>query len=1470
MHSGQLESKDTRSAEFEKFYAEILASPLDPKIKTDVHKNVQCWIYIDQHFNFIKDAVDDWVQYPEDEKLKADDQYYPYARKIKHDKKNGLLRTPEQLSFHIQDYKDGANAASALNNHLEQIASALKQLSAEDRIIFGLMLEWNKQVGCMEARSERALAWASRKLSGMTPLLKDIISEIGALYNISSKEKPFIDFAEEYCRRRKYTQCIDDEQQLKDISKKLLQEYGVLVGLVDEEKKEEKPSALAATYKSLTQSATVVLGGTGTMIKHCFSDKNQAKKFLQWAREQKHLPLIEKVSVLPETFNGKPSFVVRLSIKQLEIIDKEQLKLMTTPPSAVAAATVPQVLSSALAPERKRPLVVQSPAISQRSDDEIKQLWEKLQDAIYCHNAKKVTELMTGVSEQEQIRLLTNPGLGSLLHLALTLDKIGDTCFIALFNSLSIVARKQALMIQDTTKKIVLGHVAQRQNHLPLPGDLLRRLIEETDATAINEELRFRNNYYGNNAFLHNAAQNLPGDICRALLEKADVKAINRALTWQNKKGETPLHLATWNQPGDVFRLLIEKADTKTLSQALFLQDDKKETPLHLAAWKQPGDVFRLLIEKADIDIEVINQVLPMQNDTGETVLHVAALYQLSDAFINLIERCSHPTPDALNKACCLYNQWGQSILEGALPYQSPQAIAKLLNVINDDALKAMLKVPNIPSRLLAAIAGYLGHESSWQMQPLVGRLFALAGPQLTKYCIKLWFTGKLLSPLVVEAALPHFKTLIRTQPQRAAELEAIANYFQKTLPKEEKIESKEKTIFIRLQSGESLELKDENKDAEILWKQGLQSPYEYHLLKKHFPNSLIAQTADELYQAGLLFKGSILPFEATVINPRLAQTNAKGEALLKIIKPKDWPEFKKQISDYHYRAPLRDPKQDKTEATDKYIHKLGTTLSALGKEFEVHKDKKKDHQHTKKQSTSSVSTDYSTSVFGEHDPNRELVGLLFDKEHCIIKAMMLRDTGTFGRKWVGSKEQVAKYMEEIKGLNYTNFEEFKKAIAENPHRLNEVLAKLSHQAILGVTFVTDTPEARKQAREYHDDIKKARGIDVPIYFYDRALRAMRLYTPREQRDDVYAEVFGIRGYNSIREEDAMQRAQLRGEKFEEKLLAQDEKGNTGLHRIAEINPSKTTVDSKVDGNAFRKFIEIADSKFLNQALSLINKNGQNVVLLAAINQPEDVFCQLIEKADSSVINQTLALEDRFGYQFLLTASTFSDDTFTKLIARCSPEALSKACLSTTSATGSSIMEALLSRKSPESIAQLLNVIDDDALKFILNLPNRTPQFYSRIAQCLISEPSWQQQPLAERILALGGQPIADAMTAKLQSNAMEKLYKILHDMPKDKAGFIELLKLYSTVEKDRPVGPKPSWLQTLWQSSPSKDTNLSAAEKMIGLLEEKKLDIRKEEFDALKSGNLGKIIGDMKTKKLLPETFMRQEPVSFFGPKKA
>jgi hypothetical protein len=55
---------------------------------------------------------------------------------------------------------------------------------------------------------------------------------------------------------------------------------------------------------------------------------------------------------------------------------------------------------------------------------------------------------------------------------------------------------------------------------------------------------------------------------------------------------------------------------------------------------------------------------------------------------------------------------------------------------------------------------------------------------------------------------------------------------------------------------------------------------------------------------------------------------------------------------------------------------------------------------------------------------------------------------------------------------------------------------------MLTIIIVTDTPEARKIARERHQEIENELNINVPVVFFDRAKRKLLPYTTEEQLYD--------------------------------------------------------------------------------------------------------------------------------------------------------------------------------------------------------------------------------------------------------------------------------------------------------------------------------------------------------------------------------
>lgn len=260
----------------------------------------------------------------------------------------------------------------------------------------------------------------------------------------------------------------------------------------------------------------------------------------------------------------------------------------------------------------------------------------------------------------------------------------------------------------------------------------------------------------------------------------------------------------------------------------------------------------------------------------------------------------------------------------------------------------------------------------------------------------------------------------------------------------------------------------------------------------------------DRLASSDLLFTGSSTAFadffdcsthsENDVAAQRAFDCIKESRGLIKIIKSKDWQFFVGQLENLNDRPKLRD-KVD--SPTHKFVHLTEEIFP-----YQKKRRQKTSFTHTKKTSTTLLSPQKATAVFGENvDTTRLLVGLLFDKEQCQIKAMLLKDSGTVRHSWLGNETDVTYYRSIMAKANQTDQDLFVKEVTHKAHH-NEVLAKVNKEAIRAIVIARDTPEARRIAIEHHTEIMKKFSIDLPIIFYISSLQSFRHYTLSEQRDD--------------------------------------------------------------------------------------------------------------------------------------------------------------------------------------------------------------------------------------------------------------------------------------------------------------------------------------------------------------------------------
>ena len=817
------------------------------------------------------------------------------------------------------------------------------------------------------------------------------------------------------------------------------------------------PPPRAAIYQYLSKSFTE----EKEFVQHSFSSLGRANEFLRWLIEQSIPPMISAIKIKEiEQKAGErkeKEYIVRLSPEQ-----HKQLLL----PSAETVSTIPLT-----------PLQIETET-------------GKLINAFESNQIGTIDKIMREMSAENQEALFrqfySRGGVPLLPYLIVKFEGKKDTAFFIFIShccSAAIVQSLYSLISSSLIKNLTALHLATKY----LKSESFQDLMNKISTEYIDQLLCIQT---------LGSSQTLP-------------------------PSQTPLAIAALRGRTDIFCALINKASPTALNKTLLLRYiiPDKWSIFHAIAYHQLGTPFITLINKADS--QVISSLLPLQDSHGDTGLHYAIRYQPSDAVSLLIERS---TPEALSQTCSLSNHYGHSILDYILSYHPPQVVAALLNKIDDDALRFMLRWDKgaFP-QLLAMFVNYLGHEPSWQTDSLMGRLLFRV-PSLANALCKFWLAGKELPVEVIKRALPY----VEFKPPAPPEFKQIYDIWKQELEQKEKKEAKQDLIVITLRSGKTISITPVrgvgalSHVAREIWKAGLASVADYRLIQQCFPKTVLSQATYELYRSGLLFSGCCIEMpEFERIDPKLDQVIQEGDALIKAVRESRSEEFLKQISNYNYRPADLRIEVDKTKITHKVVHLQNKTVA-----YEYHNPaekkasiKKAVRKHTKKMPATAFSKQCTTSVFGEHDINQPVVCFMFNRKQTIIKMMASQDIGTHARDWAGSEEDVEKYYERHKGIFFTDYDAFCKWVNENPTRLNELLVKVSRESLLAITIVTDTKEARALAISYQISIKaRCRGIDLPIFFYDRALREMRPYSRQEQHDDRMAVVSCLPFYNATRE----------------------------------------------------------------------------------------------------------------------------------------------------------------------------------------------------------------------------------------------------------------------------------------------------------------------------------------------------------------
>ena len=287
---------------------------------------------------------------------------------------------------------------------------------------------------------------------------------------------------------------------------------------------------------------------------------------------------------------------------------------------------------------------------------------------------------------------------------------------------------------------------------------------------------------------------------------------------------------------------------------------------------------------------------------------------------------------------------------------------------------------------VIQKITDFILHENTWQDAGLLEKLFKYAGDKLCKNCCDAWIQGKVIPLAVLEKMQTHLKT-----KNPLSEVEKNIQLLSMAVDEKDHKhanDSKSQPVTITTGQGRVVALNEFGLQS-IVWEEGLKSYHDLHVLAgsgidtaKHAMKS-----ANILLKSNLLFTGSSVRYgdyqkyislkENRTHLEEIKKQIESNQTAIKIIAPKDWDDNVKQLLDYKYRPDLRKDKKELKEKKD--IYKLLPGAEKAIKYEYKKKPKKKVYTQTKKTAMTFLSGDYSTAVFGEHDPTRPLVGLLFD-----------------------------------------------------------------------------------------------------------------------------------------------------------------------------------------------------------------------------------------------------------------------------------------------------------------------------------------------------------------------------------------------------------------------------------------------------------------------------------------------------------
>jgi ankyrin repeat protein len=599
-------------------------------------------------------------------------------------------------------------------------------------------------------------------------------------------------------------------------------------------------------------------------------------------------------------------------------------------------------------------------------------------------------------------------------------------------------------------------------------------LLNTIEPQVLNFVLAVRRNTFGE-TLLHRALNKFNTECLITLINKLSDEVLSKALLLKDKSGNTPLLLAaekahTSSNPTD-FIALIEKASIDSLSAALQIPNNHGVTPLHKAAESSNSAGCLALIAK--VSDAALSDAISLKTDYGFTPLQKAALNSNPNAFSALIEKLS---ADTLSKVLLVRGRFGCTPLHRAAQMANTAGLIASINKVNDDAIPAIIAIMREcslnPEDVLAAL---IVRSDTFSGLSLFGN-----GAMMS--CVKKILSESAFNPNLADIHHRFFSNKFAS--------ECSDRIWRKIKSGDELLPGLRlrMQLITVLMAKPAFSLTEDEIDFFRYLKKitadhqdKIETLINHHLANRPLSSMLLSRDNNRVAAYINLLKTEPAQIPDLVLDevPELVLKIRKNEILIKIIAPRDHYDFIEQLKDYHYRPALREK-----IANPKYklVHLTGEVVA-----YQNHNPKNKaSYTHTKKSSATLLSSTLSTPVFGQHDPNRPLVGYLFNKKDCVIKAMMRQDKGTYNHQWLTQTEEEAKNAAHlIPNYNFTDEQAFLNVINTDPDRTNEVLVKVKKEALVAVVVARKDSNSISIAKERQKEARDKLGLDLPVVFYD-------------------------------------------------------------------------------------------------------------------------------------------------------------------------------------------------------------------------------------------------------------------------------------------------------------------------------------------------------------------------------------------------